>query len=503
MPPRLGKVPSLLRRVWPGLVASIFGFVALGAWALASPVGASPDEDFHLASIWCGGGERAGQCELPEGQGSGAKDRMVPDILVAQATCYAFRPDQSAGCQGAFDETTLVETSRGNFTGLYPGVFYAVMSTLVGPSVSASVVAMRLFNAAFFVLFVSAVTWLTPPHRRETVVLPVLATAVPLGMFLVASINPSGWAILSAATLWISLYNYFESSGKRRWLWAIFAAFALVIGAGARADAAAYACLAIVGVFILKARRDRRFWLGATLPLGLIIVAVLFYRMAGQSGAAVDGLNPSPESSGSLLGQFWQNIIMVPDLWVGMLGHWGLGWLDTAMPAVVWVSSFAVLASVIFYGLSRAGVRKYVALGLMLAAFWGVPALIQLQTRLPVGNYLQPRYILPIGVLLVAFALVAMRKTSWGLNVAQLVVVGSALTVANSLALQTNIRRYVTGVDVGGMDLNSHTEWWWTFGPSPLATWIIGTLAFGLCIGILAVLLYRTRVFAAPADANP
>src|SRR5262245_53254713 len=68
--------------------------LALGCWALASPVGASPDEDFHLGSIWCAQGIEAGRCE----QGPTAQSRLVP-ADVARATCYAFKPETSAACQ--------------------------------------------------------------------------------------------------------------------------------------------------------------------------------------------------------------------------------------------------------------------------------------------------------------------------------------------------------------------------------------------------------------------
>ena len=34
--------------------------VVFGSWAVTSPVGASPDDDYHLSSIWCAGGEQSG-----------------------------------------------------------------------------------------------------------------------------------------------------------------------------------------------------------------------------------------------------------------------------------------------------------------------------------------------------------------------------------------------------------------------------------------------------------
>ena len=46
----------LTRRHWNilGVIALLASVFALGvAWAVSSPVGASPDDDYHLGSIWC------------------------------------------------------------------------------------------------------------------------------------------------------------------------------------------------------------------------------------------------------------------------------------------------------------------------------------------------------------------------------------------------------------------------------------------------------------------
>ncbi|QAY74581.1 DUF2142 domain-containing protein [Agromyces protaetiae] len=476
---------SAVRRIIFGVTAAVLGFVALGAWAISSPVGSSPDDDYHLVSIWCGLGDREGICETPENAEPGGDTRMVPRSLFIDAVCYSYKPAVGAACMGDLDGAGLTETARGNFVGDYPPVFYGVMSLFVGEHIEASVLVMRFFNAALFVAFLSVLTWLTPAARRAAVVLPVVATAVPLGMFIIASVNPSSWALLSASTLWISLYNFFETTGRRRWLFAGLAALALVLGAGARADAAAYAGLAIVGVLILEARRTKAFWLSAIVPAVFIVVAIVFYRSSGQSSAASGGLGTVP--GGQFARELFQAFIAVPDLWAGMLGRWGLGWLDTAMPALVWVSSLAIFAAVVFAGLARSGVRKYLAAGLMFAALWGVPTLLQAQSHAPVGNYIQPRYILPIAILVVAFALVATRERI-DFSPAQIVVIVLALTAANSLALHTNIRRYVTGLDNSGVNLSYGVEWWWGEGVTPMVAWLIGSLAFGLCLALLGYL---------------
>ena len=54
-------------------------------------MGSSPDDDFHLASIWCGLGEREGLCEA----GTGDDSREVNRDLVVGSVCYAYAPERS------------------------------------------------------------------------------------------------------------------------------------------------------------------------------------------------------------------------------------------------------------------------------------------------------------------------------------------------------------------------------------------------------------------------
>jgi hypothetical protein len=55
------------------------------------------------------------------------------------------------------------------------------------------------------------------------------------------------------------------------------------------------------------------------------------------------------------------------------------------------------------------------------------------------------------------------------------------------------MRRYITGIDVIGWNLNKNAEWWWTVGPSPMTIWMLGTIAFGLT-ATLVLQMARMRV---------
>ena len=103
-----------------------------------------------------------------------------------------------------------------------------------------------------------------------------------------------------------------------------------------------------------------------------------------------------------------------------------------------------------------------------------------------VGEALQPRYLLPLIVLLRLLSGDQPRGPRLRFTRVQTFAILGALALANLVALQVNIRRYVTGADQQGLNLDAGAEWWWPgFPVGPNAVWIIGALAFA---GLLAVL---------------
>ncbi|MBU4214657.1 MAG: DUF2142 domain-containing protein [Actinobacteria bacterium] len=466
-----------------GLIAAV---IALSAWAVSSPVGASPDEDYHLASIWCGHGERDGLCE----PGGSPTERMVPARLLA-APCYAFHPDVSAECQEQTPaDNRLVATSRGNFNGSYPPLFYFVMSFLAGADVSRSVLLMRVANAVLVVGVMAIVGWAASGGLRRAVVVGAVVTAVPLGMFLLPSINPSSWTLLSAVTLPVALLGYISATDRRRrWLLGALAALALGLGAGSRADASMYGALA-VGVCMITTFRPTAAWLRRQIyPAVLGVVAVALFFTTGQSESVSGSVTPPAASIGGIL----RLLADIPSLWTGALGGWGLGWLDTSMPPLVWVSAWSVLVGVVFAGMQGAGWRRLVALVLVGAAVWIIPGYMQYLSGYPVGQSIQPRYILPLVAILVVTAVGRVRgeiAVRWSRGQWALVLV--ALTVANAAALHENLRRYLTGTDIPTSDLDVAREWWWGGLPvGPMAVWGVGALAFGIAVGLLTLELAR------------
>lgn len=474
------------RNLMIGLLAVLFAFVTLASWGISSPLGSSPDDTFHLASVWCGDGVRDGICE----QTDKPEVLSIPTQVYESANCFAYQPESSAGCQHLDTNTTGAHRSDifdfNNSDHLYPPVFYAVTSSLVDPNPVASIWRIRLVNSAIAVGLFGLLFLLLPKTIRHLPIWAFTATAVPLTLFIIPSNNPSSWAVTGAGLLLFSLIGYYKSEGRRRWALAAMSVISTVLMAGARADAAIYVGITLVASLILVAKKSdlalRRLWL----PIFITLIAIGFFFTANQVGLAAGGLDGGADLSLSKPQLLFLNILMMPLLWLGIFGTTGLGWLDTQMPVAAWVSSAAGFVLLVVFGLNRLTKRTWIAGLLVLAALWAIPTYILFKSHALVGALVQPRYMLPLIIVLTGIAVYRVagkkvNKISRSLILVALVLLASA----NALSLHRNLKRYVTGIDVTGWNLDANPEWWWQIPLSPMTVWIIGSVSFAAFLAIL------------------
>jgi len=475
------------------LVAPFLVFAALAAWALSSPVGSSPDDDFHLTSIWCATGD-SDYCAPSGDPGT----RLVPPAI-ADPACFAFDADKSAKCQNSIDFTAgaTEETERGNFAGGYPVVYYGTMSLFVGPDVHASVLVMRLVNIALFVGLGVALYLLLPANRRQILVWQWALTTVPLGLFVLSSNNPSAWALMGVGYGWLALLGFYEAYGRRRiGLGAVFLLTA-VMASGSRSDATIFFVLAVFAAAVLGFKNTRRYWLSSLLPVAGFIICALLFRSSRSADVVTGGLDEQL-TLGVLIPRIAYNLTEVPSIWTGIFGRsWGLGWLDTSMPSIVWASALAALIGVGFAAARASSLLKSIVMVLGATALAAVPVTLLVLAGKDVGEDFQPRYLLPLIVVFIGSLFFTQRDQVIRLSRAQVWLVVAALSGAQFIALHLNIRRYVTGIDALNANLDAGREWWWALLITPNIVWIVGSLCFAAA---LAVLLPRCRT---TADIGP
>jgi hypothetical protein len=493
-PTRTGAVSRVTRRLRWIHLAPVLALVALFAWAFASPIGASPDDDYHLISTWCASGGND-ECQPADDPRYRSVDGAFEGFL-----CYVQAPDVSAGCQARYwDQAERYETSRGNFASQYPPVYYATMHLFAGPDIQVSALAMRLVNATLFVAIATALAALLPMARRRTLLWGWLIASVPLGIFLIPSNNPSGWAITGVATAFLALLGWFETEGRRRWALGALYLVGVLMAAGARGDAGIYVVGATAAAIVLTIARTREWALRAILPVVGIVIAVLFFAIARQAsigavgfpgaGGVVDpgAAGDSPvEAPLSGVGLAAYNLLMLPYLWTGVWGGWPLGWFDTSLPAIVPWTGVAAFIVVAFAGLGLLTWRKAIGVAGVLIVLIVLPVYVLTVGGQKVGVDLQPRYLLPL-ILLLALLLVVMPPgRELRFTRLQMFAIFGALAIANFVSLHVNLRRYLTGADQQGLNLDEGTEWWWTgFPVGPNAIWAIGSLAFAGLLWIL------------------
>ncbi len=472
---------------------AVASWLALGlAWSVASPPGSSPDDDFHLGSIWCAWGQQATGCV--EGEvGETRVEVQVPALRQAFSNCVALKPEASAACQ--FESAGQAPTTAN--TGLYPPGFYSFMRLFATDNLAGSIMAMRMAVWIVCTALWAVLISLMPASSRYRVVLAVLAAMVPLGLFLSASTNPSGVAVTAIPVAVLAVLfarDIRERAGVAAAVLAVTAAGAAVL---TRSDAPFLLALGLAAVLLARIRdwRSARYWwpapagVAGSVMLGLVIAGTQTQNISGGLVAADGTSAGTGPSIGSVLSS-------LPTYFVG---EWAttLGYVDVAMPAVVWAPVAAVIAAVAVLALSSWSVEKGLAVLLVMAG--EAAGLVYLQ----VGSAcctVQARYFLPLTVICMALlALVPVGTAAWRLNAPQAWVLGVALIGSQSVALHQVLVRYTSGLGAPGEHLwLRHSQWWWDAPiPPPLLVWVFGSLAFAF-----AAVWVLWQVSASPAQPD-
>jgi hypothetical protein len=255
-----------------------------------------------------------------------------------------------------------------------------------------------------------------------------------------------------------------------------------LIAVGSRADSTFFALFAIFLSWILVGVSKHRSRINIVFTILLVITSVISYFLGSTARSVISGAGLSFQGIDRPAPNLLANLTQIPELWAGVFGTWGLGWLDTPMPAIVWFSTLSIYVGLVFLAISAFSLKQSIALSLSLLALTAVPMFILTTSGLYVGEQVQPRYLLPLLVFAV-FTAVYRNKDQEGLQLSkgQLFLAAGALTIAHAVALHTNLRRYITGLDVSGANLETLIEWWWTDLPiSPNTVFILGSLAFAL-----------------------
>lgn len=499
-------------RAWVGgtVLAATLTTVLVG-WSLSAPPGASPDDGYHLASIWCAEGFKEGRCL--EDPGAPDLSRVLIPFSAPALVCFQQDGQRSAACaidEQSSDLVVFSQVKESNIRRERPNLYYLAMHQLIGEDFAASMARMRGANIALAVLMVTLTALVAAAPLRRAFLLTTVLTSVPLGLFLVTSLNTSAWGLIGLTTLWANGLTVLDDERRRhRLAGAVLALVGVVLAFGSRSEAVVHIGIIATVLLMLGVRfprgasattdgparpsllaRSREVALAGVILVTALVGLVSFApRSAGLDDVLENLIEGHERLSARGLGDPLLAIAFeVPSLWTGALGHiWGLGALDTPIPTLATLPLSGVFVALLALGFRGSARPRFLAALLVGGALFAFPTLALLQAGVLVYEQLQPRQFMALLYLLLGLALVRSRSESefrLGPGMRRLTLV--LISVAHAVALLVTMRRHITGLtEFRYVSFTSPIEWWWTSMPPPNLVWLVTSVAFTIGLALI------------------
>lgn len=457
-------------------------FVVGATWSVTTPMGAGPDEPNHMATAYAVAHGEVGRTRV-----------MVPEYIAAlsseRSSCFAFKPDQPADCQGELaqsSELTQVDTQFGTYFPLY---FWVVGAPSLFLSGTSALAAMRLVSIALFAIIIGISAFLATQYEpKARAAVGVFCSLTPTALFLGGVVNSSSFEIATAILTWTSALIAFRADvgALRPRFVAIF-----VVGASLLLSSRLLAPLwiAIILASVLTFNGTwKTFFRFLTTRAGVACTGALTLILSVTGGWSLThpnhylGVGGPPTSTREALAIFVTSLVrQSPDLLQSAAGT--LGWLETVLawaPLLVY-PTWALLVGASMNAASRTRERAVMVvlcgLGVLLPA--------ALETAMWSGQGWQGRYTLPllVGIPLVAAFANNRRDTQDQARLGAPWTMYSAVTlifIAGVYSVVMNAHRYSVGLSAS---LLGSTNVW----EGPLGFWLplaANTLALSAFAGM-------------------
>lgn len=514
-----------------GVGLALSFIVVLSGWLLAAPPGASPDDGYHLASIWCAEGFKEDRCL--EDPGSPDSSRVRIPFSTSQLLCFQHDGEKSAACATEEHDSDLLmftTVTRSNIRGERPNLYYRAMHRHIGESFAGTMARIRVSNLLTVAIMFSLTAAAAVADVRRAFLLAALIASVPLGLFLMTSLNTTAWGLAGLATMWA---NGLTAIGHPKRTNRIFGAVLFVAGAvlalGSRSEATVHVGVTLTILAVLwptfrpltadrspdgltqRLLRRRGTALAAT-AFAVATSLTALVVLAPRSARLGDVLSSLISGYGRLKARGLDSPILsiafeVPSLWTGALGHiWGLGALDTPIPMLATLPLAGTFVALLTLGLQNAPLPRVGAALLAGGALFFFPLLALLQGGRLVYEELQPRQFMALLFVLLGIALIRTPdEPRFAISAGMRAVIFFAASLGHSIALLVTMRRHITGLtEFRYVSFTSDIEWWWASGPSPNIVWAVASVAFSVTLaGVLS--LFSASESAAPTkrDSTP
>lgn len=478
-------------------------------WAVATPVGAAPDEPAHLvkgAAIWHG--QWSGE-DTPSGQ----LVRVPEWIAETQSqTCFAFEPETTPDCAAPStgdDDLVVSITSAGRYN---PSYYLLTSWPVLLADDQGGVYAMRIASGLVVSLVTALGIGLLATWRTWRLpVLGALVAATPMTLFLGGVVNPNALENAAAFTAVAGMLTIVldQAHGRRLTVAVLVVGAVTAVGVNLRALGPLWLAIAVLAPLVLLSLprlrglvRHRGVWTAAGLAVLGLAAAGAWTLRSNALAAGMDTPPPGTPGIGeSPANGFLWTLLSSAEYGQGIIGVFG--WLDTPAPLGV----FTLWAALLGVLLIPAGA---VLRGRALLLVGGLAILLLLLPPILQGVYIQRggiiwqgRYALPLFSCLVVAAACALAVALRGLSgriVARLAIILAACWfVAQALAFGGALRRYAVGLSAGWLEMLD-PEWAPPGGVLPVA--MIAVVVLAATAGVVATGVAR-GARSLPTSSDP
>jgi hypothetical protein len=377
----------------------------------------------------------------------------LPNLLVPPLTliCVAFHPERSAACQGDWGTTSVGGSSdQVSYVGNYQPYLYVLpgLFARLGWSFRSGLFLGRLANVFLCISLVGlAVAMLWDPASETLSLIGLLIAITPMALFLFASVNTSGPEIAGGVCMTAGLLALSRRVDSPRYCWIGAAVGGAVLALGRATGIGMVLVIAGVASVLYGAQglKDRA-RLGGRLA-GMAFAAVGVAIVAGLAWEFGMHLRQAVASPGLAASYVLPALRELPDQFDQQVGVFG--WLDTAMPGVVYLG-WALLGTVVLTLAYLVGTRRQRwGLTAAIAGYIACEVFIRAVVMAPTGFDLQGRYTLPVAVTIPLVAGEILRANFDRLEISAIYfprMLASVIALLQGVGWFANARRYAVGV---------------------------------------------------------
>jgi hypothetical protein len=372
-------------------------------------------------------------------------------------------------CPGTDESATTITNG-----GLYPPLFYFVLSWFVTPWGSDAVVLIRIASVFCVVLVMASLAHLLPTRYQLVLLLVILTTFVPTGYFLFASINPSSWAALGVGFGWLGIHaavTQEQMTSGRKLVVGGVGATGWLMAAGSRWDAPAFLAVIVVLIAVhalwLRSARIRL----RAVAIAALLVSILFLVLE----------TVTPHRPSYYLGRMITYSADEPDN-VAFLTHYALQVLPNALralgsvpvmsgvsiPEIVYLGGIGLIAWFVAHTFNSRQTLQWVgsAIAIGAMAFVIMAQVILVDNRDLFG--VEPRYVYPLLPFVGGWwFLLGTDSDQWrSVLVTKLRYPVIIVTVLFGISLFAVAERFVDVQTFGVRPLpEGPDQWWWSWMP--------------------------------------